>query len=64
MSNQSELKINGKPYQLLVLLLKSRDEKGRPKAAVIFHDDEKVNPQGGEEFMIVFAPSGMLGAKD
>lgn len=47
-------------YQLVVLLIHSKDARGRPKLATFIHDEETVDLAGGEEFITAFVPKKML----
>lgn len=58
-----KLVINNQQYEAVVLLIRSHDEFGRPREATTLYDEESVNIEGGEEFMIVFAPSSVVQRK-
>ncbi len=40
----------------VLLLVKGRDEHGRPKEAIVGHDDTVFSLQGGEEFITAWVP--------
>lgn len=50
-----KLVINGEPYPATVLFITGRDKLGRPKEARFLYDEESMNIQGGEEFLVVYA---------
>lgn len=51
---------NGERYKLVVGLIHSKDEKGRPKLITLIHDEQTINLAGGEEFVTLYLPAKML----
>lgn len=65
MSNKvrGTLKAKGRPDEKLtcvLLLIKDRDEHGRPRECVMGHDDTTFNIQGGEEFITAWVPEKLV----
>ena len=53
-------KLAGEPFKPIVLLVTGRCPDGRPGTCVMVHDDQTVQLQGGEEFIVGFAPAKVL----
>lgn len=49
-----------KKYRATVLHVTGRTENGRPRECRVLHDDESIDLQGGEQFVIVYFPVEML----
>ncbi len=49
--------VNGKRYDLVVLKVTGRDEKGRPRECIVGFDDTTFYLEGGEEFLTAFIPA-------
>lgn len=47
-------------YQLVVLLIHTKNQHGRPKLATFLHDEEKIELAGGEEFVTAYVPKAVL----
>ena len=51
-------------YQASVMLVKSRDDLGRPKLLEFVPDDKTITLEGGEEFIIGYMPSELVSKKE
>lgn len=63
MSKHPLIRINGKPYRLVVLKVVGRDELGRPRKLEAMYEGESTSVQDGTEFITVFAPSETIAAR-
>lgn len=57
------LKAKGRPDEklvLVVLLVKGRDEHGRPRECAMGHEDTTFKLQGGEEFITAWVPEKLV----
>ena len=54
------ISIAGEEYKATVMLIHTKDEKGRPKLLTILHDEQKVELAVGEEFLIAYVSRKML----
>lgn len=54
------ISVAGEDYQVVVLLINTKDPDGRPKLTTFIHDDNTISLAGGEEFITAYVPRHML----
>jgi hypothetical protein len=60
----SRIKINGEQHDALILVVRSRDSRGRAKLCEIIYDDETVVVGGDEDYSIIYASERALRTKN
>ncbi len=54
------ISVAGEEYRVAVLLINTKDSKGRPKLCTFIHEEQSIELAGGEEFLTAFVPRKML----
>ncbi len=59
-SRPALVNVAGTTYVPIVLLIHTKHQDGSPALMKHIQDDATIDLQGGEEFMIVYAPKAMI----